>query len=195
MIVIIAATGTNIGSITNALTRLNYPFCVSNEPSVIDKASHIILPGVGTAQAAMKNLQQENLVAHIQALKVPVLGICLGMQLLFEHSAEGDVVCLGVIPAKIVPLVSSNKYPSPHMGWNRLYWQSETDLSTDVPSGSYVYFVHGYAAALNEHTLALSTYSMPITAIVQKDNFFGMQFHPEKSSEVGLKVLNNFCNL
>ena len=195
MIVVIAATGTNLGSIANALKRLDMKFCITNELKPIQQASHVILPGVGSSLMGMSQLQQHELVNTIQNLRCPVLGICLGMQLLFDFLEEDTVTGLGIIPGKVAPLPGSVNYPSPHMGWNRIAWHQNTELGRDVPAGSYVYFVHSFAVNLNAYTLARCDYSVPFSAIVQKDNFFGMQFHPEKSAATGLKLLRNFCLL
>lgn len=195
MIVIIAATGNNLMSIENAIKRLGHPVTVSNDIDTINKATHVILPGVGTSKMGMRQLEHYGLIPIIRQLTCPVLGICLGMQLLFDYSEEDNMACLGIIQGRIKALRASTDYPIPHMGWNQLQWLIETPLCQRVPSDGYVYFVHGYAAELSEGCLAQTEYSQPFTAVVQHHNFYGMQFHPEKSARVGAQLLENFCAL
>lgn len=194
MIVIIAAMGTNLMSMENAIARLGFAVSITNDIDTIQKASHVILPGVGTSKMGMRQLAEHGLVSVVQQLSCPVLGVCLGMQLLYSYSEEDHTECLGVMEGRIRPLVAQKEYPCPHMGWNRLHWREDSLLSTSIPSNSYVYFVHSYAAEVSEYCLAETYYSQPIAAVVQKDNFFGMQFHPEKSAKVGAQLLKNFCD-
>ena len=193
MIVVISATGSNLGSVTNALKRLDKEFEISNDVNHIKNASHVILPGVGTAQMGMQNLARLDLIDVIKSLKVPVLGICLGMQLLFEYSQESNIACLGIIPGVIKSLSEKKDFPIPHMGWDTLNWKKESALRKAVDENVHVYFVHSFAAPINETTLASCDYTEEFSVVVQKDNFYGMQFHPEKSSTVGLQLLKNFC--
>ncbi|WP_367605745.1 imidazole glycerol phosphate synthase subunit HisH [Legionella sp. W05-934-2] len=195
MIVIIEATGTNLTSIKTAIERLGHVVVISNERKIINKASHVILPGVGTAQMGMRQLQQCQLTEFIPQLSCPVLGICLGMQLLFDYSSENDVACLGVIPGGIDPLRATPSHPVPHMGWNQVQWVVKSALSQGIDNSDYFYFVHSYAASITDSCIAQTEYSTAFASIVQKDNFFGVQFHPEKSGKVGSQLLRNFCSI
>jgi glutamine amidotransferase len=180
MLAIIDGCGSNISSIQFALQRLGVNSQLTRDRAAIQAADQVILPGVGHAQPAMQALQDYQLVDTIRSLNQPVLGICLGMQLLYERSAEGNVDCLGIIPGCVEKLPSEAILP--HMGWNQINNQSS----------DYAYFVHSYAAPVNDYTLATCRYSDTFTAIVAKDNFIGMQFHPEKSAEFGEKLLRDF---
>ena len=195
MIVIVSATGSNLNSIKTAIERLGHQVTVSNDIDVIDQASHVILPGVGTAQLGMRQLKINKLVDVIRQLTCPVLGICLGMQLLFEYSFESEVECLGVIPGCIHPLQTDIDLPIPHMGWNTIEWVVETPLANGISEGSYVYFIHSFAVSVSQQCLARTKYGIAFASIVQKDNFYGMQFHPEKSGRIGSQLLANFCAL
>lgn len=193
MIAIIEGCGTNITSIQFALERLGQASQLTTDPKFIKKAERVILPGVGTAHHAMQNLQQLNLVEVITQLTQPVLGICLGMQLLYEFSEEGNVPCLGIVPNKIMAIPTTANMPLPHMGWNQLQIKEDTNpLIQGIHNNDYVYFVHSFAAPVDSNTIAFAEYGMPFTAMVQKNNFFGAQFHPERSGKVGLKILENF---
>ncbi|KTD67933.1 imidazole glycerol phosphate synthase subunit HisH [Legionella steelei] len=194
MIAVIDVSGTNLTSLGNALTRLGLNYQLTHDAKEISKASHVILPGVGTAAYGMNALRQYDLVDVITSLEQPLLGICLGMQLLFESSEEYDVRCLGMLPGKIQRLHQQDGYPVPHMGWNQLQWRTETFLKQGLAEQDYVYFVHSYALGESQYALAYCEYSEPFTAIIQKNNIWGMQFHPEKSAEVGMTLLKNFCN-
>lgn len=195
MIAVIDVTGNNLTSLVNAINRLGFDCVLTHSPEQIINASHVILPGVGSASIAMQALHENQLVSLIQQLQQPLLGICLGMQLLFDHSEEGDVEGLGLIQGNVQELYSLPGFPVPHMGWNRLHWCQNSVLQKGLSESDYVYFVHGFAVKLNECTVASCQYSMDFSAIVQKNNIHGMQFHPEKSAETGLKLLNNFLTL
>ncbi len=194
MIAIINSGVANISSVVFALQRLGIAAEVTTDHRVITNASQVILPGVGAAQTAMKNLKDLNLTSLIPTLKQPVLGICLGMQLLYEASEEGDVACLGVIPGKIKKLVGKDLI-IPHMGWNTLALQKKSPLLEGIPGDAYVYFVHSYCASVSDQTLALTHYGQDFSAIVQQDNFYAMQFHPERSGEIGERLLKNFAEI
>ncbi|PWY55601.1 imidazole glycerol phosphate synthase subunit HisH [Legionella qingyii] len=194
MIAIIDVSGTNLTSLANALKRLGFDYQLTHDAKVINKASHVILPGVGTAAYGMNALRQYDLIDVITSLEQPLLGICLGMQLLFEHSEENNVRCLGIVPGTIQRLPRQENYPVPHMGWNQLQWCTETFLQQGLIEQDYVYFVHSYALGESKYALAYCEYSEPFTAIIQKNNIWGMQFHPEKSAETGMRLLNNFCS-
>jgi imidazole glycerol-phosphate synthase subunit HisH len=194
MIAIIDVSGTNLSSLGNALKRLGVQYQFTHDPKAIKTASHVILPGVGTAAFGMHALQQHELTGVISSLKQPLLGICLGMQLLLDSSEEGEVQCLGLIPGKACRIQPNKNYPVPHMGWNQLHWCKETALKQGLKEKDYVYFVHSYALSTSEYALAHCEYSESFSAIIQKDTVWGMQFHPEKSAEAGMILLKNFCN-
>jgi len=193
--VVIIDTGcANLSSVRFAIERLGYTVTVSREPAVLRNASKLFLPGVGTAQEAMKNLADRELIELVKSLTQPVLGICLGMQLLAEFSAEGNVSTLGLISGSIEPMPSEG-VRLPHMGWNRIKPQQEHPLFKDIPSGSYFYFVHSYALAVGADTIATCTHGAPFTAAVNRDNFYGVQFHPERSSKAGAQLIKNFLEM
>ena len=196
MNVVITDTGcANIASVAYALKRLNVNPIISADADVIRQADKVLLPGVGSASEAMKNLHQRNLVPVIQSLTQPVLGICLGMQLLSARSEEGDVPCLGVTDNSVVSMQNAAHVRLPHMGWNSITPQSGNPLFNGVASGSYVYFVHSFCVPLSNITIASCEYGQPFSAAVNKDNFYGVQFHPERSASVGATILNNFLEL
>jgi glutamine amidotransferase len=192
---IIDSGGANIASLQMAVERLGVPADLTTDPQRLRSASHVILPGVGAAADCMGRLRQAGLVEAIRDLKQPLLGICVGMQLLFESSEEGDVPCLGLLPGRVQRLPHRAGLPVPHMGWNQLEFNRSTALLDDITTGDYVYFVHSYAAPLGEATRATTTYGDPFTAVVQRDNVYGAQFHPERSARVGAQLLRNFLRL
>ncbi len=195
MIAVIDISGNNLTSLGNALKSLDYHYVLTHDAKEIEKASHVILPGVGAAAYGMRALREHSLDKLLSNLTQPILGICLGMQLLLEYSEEGDVDCLGLIPGTAKLLPKKEHYPVPHMGWNQLKWCKNTSLQNQLNAEEYVYFVHSYALAKNQYTVASCDYSDEFSAIINKDNIFGMQFHPEKSAETGLVLLNNFLSL
>ena len=193
MIAIIRGCGCNIASLQFALNRLGVESVLTDDAEVIGNASKVILPGVGAAGKAMHSLQSLSLLPVIKSLRQPVLGICLGMQLLYEFSEEDDTPGLGLIPGTITKLASGTQQPIPHMGWNNLQFSdSEHHLADEVASDPYAYFVHSYAAPLGQHTIASCHYTETFSAIVQHQNFTGMQFHPERSGKIGERLLLNF---
>jgi len=194
-VAVIDSGGANLASLQYALERLGARSFVSADPSAIAAAPRVLLPGVGAAADAMRRLQAGGLDRLIPQLQVPLLGICLGMQLLFEHSAEADTRCLGVLPGRIEPLRPGPGMPVPHMGWNTLEFIAEDPLLAGLESTDHVYFVHGYAAAPDRHTLATVHYGRPLAAVVRRANFCGVQFHPERSAAAGARVLRNFLAL
>ncbi len=194
-VVIVASGGANIASLQFALQRLDVESSVSADAAEIRAADHVILPGVGAAANAMSRLRHSGLAALIPTLRQPVLGICLGMQLLYEASAEGDVQCLGVIAGRAERFAEAPGRPVPHMGWNTLELRRESPLLDGMADGDYAYFVHSYALSLSDATVASTRYGAPFSACVQWRNFHGVQFHPERSAAVGARVLRNFLAL
>jgi glutamine amidotransferase len=194
-VVIIPSCGSNLASLQFALERLGADVPLTEDPARIRAASHVILPGVGAAAPGMARLAAAGLVDLIPTLTQPVLGICLGMQLLFARSEEEDTPCLGVIDAQVRRFPPSPALPVPQMGWNELEVVGVSPLLAEVPDGSYAYFVHSYAAPPGDYTRALTVYGQPFSAVIEQRNFFGTQFHPERSSRVGAQILHNFLKL
>ena len=193
--VIVDSGGANLASLRYALERLGARTQVSNDARTIAGAARVVLPGVGAAAHAMQRLHAAGLTSVLRALTQPVLGVCLGMQLLFAVSEEGLTECLGVLPYAVRRLRSAPQRPVPHMGWNQLYQLRPDPLLEGVPDGAYAYFVHSYAAPLTQHTLASTEYGAALSAVVRHENFWGTQFHPERSAATGARVLANFLRL
>jgi glutamine amidotransferase len=192
MQLVIVDTGcANISSVYFAFKRLGVDADISNNAAVIKKADKVILPGVGTAHNAMAKLQQAELISTLQQLQQPLLGICLGMQLLTSHSMEGNVDCLSLIPGEVLPLNSAG-LRLPHMGWNTLHQISEHHLMRGFTQTDYLYFVHSFAVAPSQHALALCQYGNEFAAVIANDNVVGAQFHPERSGKTGARLLQNF---
>ncbi|MEL0629848.1 imidazole glycerol phosphate synthase subunit HisH [Psychromonas aquatilis] len=199
MIVIIDTGCANLSSVRFAIERLGYDVIVSKDPDVLQKADKLFLPGVGTAKEAMNNLINRELVDEIKKLTQPVLGICLGMQMLAEGSEEGFgdeavIKTLGLVDGNVEEMDVS-PLRSPHMGWNQITPKLDEPLFKDIPAGSYFYFVHSYALPVNENTIASCDYGTPFTAAVNKGNFYGVQFHPERSGKAGAQLIKNFLEL
>jgi imidazole glycerol-phosphate synthase subunit HisH len=196
--IVIVNTGcANISSVKFAVERLGVTVQVSDDLAIIKRADKVFLPGVGSANAAMASIEQKNLVNCIQGLQQPVLGICLGMQLMVEKSAEslnGSTPCLNLIPGE-VKRMQVGDLRLPHMGWNTVTPLDNTSLFKGIPAATYFYFVHSFAVAVSEFTLASCQYGMDFSAALHKDNFFGVQFHPERSSDAGAQLLKNFIEL
>lgn len=192
---IVDTGGANLGSVTNALDRLERQWVLTTDISRIRSADHVILPGVGTSNDSMKKLQGEGIVGALKNLKKPVLGICLGMQLLYESSEEGDVQCLGIIPGRIMKISAASGITVPHMGWNRVTREEGEPLFKGIESGSYFYFVHSFQAPCDQFMVGYSHHGHKIPAVVKKGNFYGVQFHPERSGENGSILLRNFLEL
>lgn len=192
--VIIKYNAGNIQSVLNALERLGEAAILTDDPAEIQSAERVIFPGVGEASTAMNYLRERGLDAVICSLTQPVLGICLGMQLLGEHSEENDTECLGIVPARVRKLSSGGGLKVPHVGWNTTQF-IENQLFVNIPQNSFFYFVHSYAMELNEATIAQTDYGEPFTSAVQWRNFYGVQFHPEKSAEAGEQLLRNFLTI
>ena len=195
-LVIIDSGGANIASLQYAIDRLGVASELTTDPQKVRAASHVILPGVGAAADCMTRLQRSpGLVDTIRTLRQPMLGICVGMQLLFESSEEGEVPCLGLLPGRVRRFPDRENMPVPHMGWNQLEFDPGTALLKDITPGDHVYFVHSYAAPVGQLTLATASYGEPFSALVQSGNVFGAQFHPERSARVGATLLRNFIQL
>jgi imidazole glycerol-phosphate synthase subunit HisH len=192
---IVASGGANIASLRFALERLEAGVEVSADPELIRRASHVILPGVGAAADAMARLRACNLTHVIRGLTQPVLGICLGMQLLFEASAEGSTECLGIIPGRAARLTEAPGRPVPHMGWNTFEIAEPSPLLAGLSAHDYAYFVHSYAVPKGAATVATCRYGEDFSACVAWRNFYGAQFHPERSAATGARLLQNFLDL
>ena len=182
----------NIKSVGNALARLGTEYIVTSQISIIKECDRVILPGVGSAGMAMENLKRSGLDKIIPALTQPVLGICLGMQLLCTHSEEDDTECLGIFKNRVQKFPEIGK-KIPHIGWNTI-GSLKGSLYTNVKQESFVYFVHSYFAGVDEKTIAASEYGIRFSASLNEKNFFGCQFHPEKSGDIGEKILHNFLS-
>lgn len=197
MITIVESGGANIASVRFAFERLGLESEWTSDPDRIAKASHVLLPGVGAAAEAMRQMKARGLIECIKSLTCPVLGICLGMQLIFDHSEEGNVEMLGLIPGNISRFKETQECPVPHMGWNNIKLVvGDHPLLNDVADNSYVYFVHSYHASTSQHTIASCDYAgKTFSAIVAKDNVMGCQFHPERSSRAGSQIFMNFARL
>jgi glutamine amidotransferase len=192
IVAIIDSGGANIASLRAALSRLGADSVVTSDAGVIRRAPRVLLPGVGSAHNAMMRLRGSGLDELIPTLEQPLLGICLGMQLLFERSEEGPVNCLGVIPGAIGKLRVEPGKPVPHMGWNQMTIVREDPLLEGVGSLDHVYFVHSFFAPTSSATVAITDYGVALTAVARRDNFCGTQFHPERSGVVGARILANF---
>ena len=200
MIVVIDYEAGNLYNVGNALKYLKAEFVFSGDPAVVIRADKVILPGVGSARAAMDSLAAQDLVEVLQSLQVPFLGICLGLQLLFEVSEEANTQCLGLFPGA-VRRFNSSQVKVPHMGWNQVVGvggssQPSSSLLQNIPEESFFYFVHSYFAPIVDSvTFGQTEYGDWFGSLVVKDNFYGVQFHPERSGEVGLRVLQNFLEV
>ncbi len=194
-IVIVDSGGANLASLRYAFQRLGARVAISCSAARIRSADRVVLPGVGAAPQAMQRLTALGLLGTLQNLVQPVLGICLGMQLLFERSEEGGTPCLGLIPEPVRKIAFAPGRPVPHMGWNRLGALAPDPLLRGVAEGEFVYFVHRYAAAPGPNTLARVEYGAALSAVVRTRNFWGVQFHPERSSKTGARLLENFLTL
>ena len=193
--VLVDAGGTNIGSMRYALQRLGVDAALTSDAATIRAAEKVILPGVGAAGPGMARLRELGLVELLRSLTQPVLGVCLGMQLLCTHSEEGDTDCLGVVPAPVRRLAESPGVRVPHMGWNGLSVTRPHPLLTDLGPDDRAYFVHSYAVPMGEWSLASARNGSVFSAVIARGNFHGMQFHPERSGEVGARLLRNFLTL
>jgi glutamine amidotransferase len=184
----------NIKSVLYALERIGASAEVTDDPEKIRSADKVIFPGVGEASSAMKSLRENKLDRLITELKQPVLGICVGMQLLCNHSEENDTDCLGVVPVQVKRFPQVPEMKVPQIGWNSIY-NLKTSLFNNIQENSFIYNVHSYYAEDSEYSIATCSYGVPYAAAVQKDNFYGLQFHTEKSATVGEQILKNFLAL
>ena len=182
----------NVQSVLFALKRLGFEGTVTNDWNTIKSAEKVVFPGVGEASSAMKMLQESGLDVLIPTLKQPVLGICLGMQLMCKHSDEGNTNGLGIFDVNVVKF--SKEVKVPQMGWNTIY-NLKSLLFTGIKENEFMYLVHSFYAPLSENTIAITNYEQEYSTALQRDNFFGVQFHPEKSGVFGEQILNNFLNL
>lgn len=192
---LIDAGGANLGSVRYALERLGVEARVVRDAQGLQGAERVILPGVGAAPEAMARLRAQGLIEPLQQLQVPLIGICLGMQLLFEHSEEGDVDCLGVLPGIVRHMTPALGIRVPHMGWNQLVPMRESALLAGLPERASAYFVHGYAAPVTADTVAACDHGGLFTAVVQSGLRCGAQFHPERSADTGARILRNFLEM
>lgn len=190
-IAIIDSGCANVASVLYALESLGHQATLTSDIDFIQSADKVILPGVGSARTAMTQLHERDLVETIQNLTQPVMGICLGMQLLFQHSEEFDTNMLGIISANVVKFDDSIDI-IPHMGWNNVEFKTSSPLFRNMPNKNYFYFVHSYLAPVGDYTIGESTYGNNFSAIVNYKNFYGCQFHPERSGEAGATLLKNF---
>lgn len=193
MIALIKYRAGNIASVSNALERLGVDFYLAETTAQLDKADGVIFPGVGHAYSAMESLKENGINEWLKSTNKPVLGICVGMQLLFESSTEGDTKGLGVIPGKLLKFESSRE-KVPHMGWNSVQKQADHPLLQHISDEDFLYFVHSYYAPESDFSVATCDYITPFSAVVSKDNYFGVQFHPEKSGKLGAQILQNFVD-
>jgi len=195
MIAIIDYNTGNIRSVMNALARIGATDCVlTADADVIRHASHVLLPGVGEAGTAMSELRDRHLDTLVPTLTQPVLGICIGTQLMCLSSEEGDTSCLGIFPTRIVRFQPTTVAKVPHMGWNTID-DLQSPLFNGIADGSFVYYVHSYYPELCSATIATTEYGLAFSGALHRDNFYGTQFHPEKSGNVGEQILRNFLSL
>lgn len=191
-LVIVDSGGANLGSVRAALSRLGVDAPVTLDPGLIRQAGRVLLPGVGAAAPVMHRLRDAGLDGVLRGLRQPLLGICVGMQVLFERSEEGDVECLGLLPGTVMRLPERPAVRIPHMGWNRLRRESGSTLLEGIEDGDFAYFVHGYAARGGENRIASASHGVVFAAAVERGNVAGVQFHPERSGAVGARLLRNF---
>lgn len=191
-VVLVDAGGANLGSVRYALHRLGVEAELTTDADAIRGAGRVILPGVSTAATVMRRLRELDLVDTLRDLRTPLLGVCVGMQLLFEHSEEDDTDCLGLLPGRVRRLPASPGVRVPHMGWNRLRPLRGSTLTRGIGDGAFAYFVHSYAAPVGEDCVSACEHGTDFAAVVQRGNVAGAQFHPERSAGTGARLLRNF---
>jgi glutamine amidotransferase len=194
-VVLVDAGGGNIGSVRYALQRLGVEPVLASDADTIRAADRVILPGVSTAATVMGRLRELGLVETLRGLRQPLLGVCVGMQLLFEHSEEDDTPCLGLLPGRVRRLQAGEGVRVPHMGWNRLRLLRDDALLAGFPDGDHAYFVHGYAADVTADCIAGTVHGREFAAAVRRGNVMGAQFHPERSAAAGARLLANFLEM
>lgn len=193
-VAIIKYNAGNVYSVNHALKRLGIEAELTDDKETLLKADKIIFPGQGEASTTMNYLREHQLDQLIKSLKQPTLGICIGMQLLCEHSEEGNTDCLGIFPTTVKKFIPTKGEKVPHIGWNTIT-DLKSDLYKDTSDDEFVYFVHSFYVPLNEFTTATTNYVLPFSASLHKDNFYATQFHPEKSGKIGEKILRNFLDI
>lgn len=194
MIAVIDYGAGNVASVANALSSLKQKYKISSSESEICTADKIIFPGVGEASYAIKQLHMLNLFSMMRMVKRPILGICLGMQLMMDNSSEGDVTCLGIFPGTVLKFDSAQT-KVPHMGWNEIKFSKKSRLFKNINDGEKFYFANSFYVPVTEFTTSITNNNIDFSASLERDNFYGVQFHPEKSGEAGLKILQNFIDL
>jgi glutamine amidotransferase len=194
MIGIIDYGSGNVKSILNVLEELSADYVLTNKIEELDKCQKILLPGVGEASYAMKKLNEYKLIEYLKNLKIPMLGICLGLQLLTKSSEEGETECLSIINETTIKFKNDNLI-IPHMGWNEINMIKKCKLTEGIENNKDFYFANSYYCPLNNFTVAYSNYGVNFSAIVNRDNYWGIQFHPEKSGKQGIKIMENFIRL
>lgn len=193
LIGIVDSGGANLASVEFAVKRAGFESFLSADYKLLETADKLILPGVGAADKVMQNLQNKDLLSFLRNSGKPMLGICLGMQILFEYSEEGEVECLGLIPGQVRCIPKTENFSIPHMGWNQLTKLHQSPILEGLADNSHVYFVHSYYAEVSKYCLASTNYNIPMAAVVGRAEVWGCQFHPEKSGAVGTQILKNFC--
>ncbi|MBD8527697.1 imidazole glycerol phosphate synthase subunit HisH [Pseudomarimonas arenosa] len=192
-VVLIDAGGSNIGSVQYALQRIGVEAPLTRDAGQIRAAERVILPGVGAAMPAMQRLREAGLIELIRQLQQPLLGVCVGMQILFERSEEGDVDCLGLLPGRVQKLAGGEGLRIPHMGWNRVFkQQADEPLLVGIEDGAHAYFVHSYAVLDLSAAAAICEHGQRFVAVARRGNVAGAQFHPERSATFGARLLENF---
>lgn len=194
MIALVDYGAGNTASVSNVLKQLNADFILSNDKQVISNSEKVILPGVGEASSAMRKLKELDLIVTLKSLSKPFLGICLGMQLMCEKTDEGNAECLGLIPVG-VKRFDDLKVKVPHMGWNQIGSVTDRKLLNSINEQSYFYFAHSFYVPLNKFTTSVCNYAIDFSSSVRYINFFGVQFHPEKSAVQGIQIIKNFIIL
>ena len=194
MIALIDYGAGNVASVANALNELGQKYKITNSETEICRAEKVIFPGVGEASFAIKQLHKLNLYSLLRIVKRPILGVCLGMQLMADFSTEGDIQCLGIFPGEVLKF-DPQKVKVPHMGWNDIHFKKESKLFSGIKEGERFYFANSYYLPVNEFTTSYCNNSIDFSASMEKENYYGVQFHPEKSSDAGLKILKNFIEL